>query len=216
MKSHHLVGATCLLLIATSWAQAEDPTLKPAAAPAADSETPAPSAIPAVLDFKMKKLEGGTIHLAKTYANRVVLLVNVASKCGLTGQYEQLQALHKKYARQGLAVVGVPCNQFLKQEPGTAKQIREFCSNNYGVQFDLLAKVDVNGESACGLYRYLTGKETNAPYAGPIRWNFEKFLISRSGNVVARFHPKVKPDDDKVIAAIERELAVQLKAKKGN
>jgi glutathione peroxidase len=158
------------------------------------------------LNVTMKTLEGKEVDLAEKYKGKVVLLVNVASECGLTPQYEQLQVLHEKYSKAGLAIVGVPCNQFGTQEPGNAKEIREFCTKNYGVEFDLLAKVDVNGEEACDLYKWLTSEETNKEYAGKITWNFEKFLISRDGDVVARIAPRTKPDDKEVIAKIEAEL----------
>jgi glutathione peroxidase len=158
------------------------------------------------LNVKMKTLDGKEVDLGEKYKGKVVLLVNVASECGLTPQYEQLQALHEKYKDAGLAIVGVPCNQFGTQEPGTAEEIRTFCTENYGVEFDLLAKVDVNGEEACDLYKWLTSEETNKEFAGKITWNFEKFLISREGDVVARIAPRTKPDDKKVIEQIEAEL----------
>jgi glutathione peroxidase len=155
----------------------------------------------------MQTIEGKKVNLAKKYKDKVVLLVNVASKCGLTPQYTQLQQLHDKYAEQGLAVVGVPCNQFNGQEPGTAAEISQFCTERYGVKFDLLAKVDVNGKGAVPLYKYLTSKETNPRFSGDIKWNFEKFLFNRNGQLVARFDPRVKPDAPEVVEAIEAELA---------
>lgn len=161
------------------------------------------------LDQNMKTLEGQDINLADKYRGKVVLLVNVASKCGLTPQYTALEQLHEKYADQGLAVVGVPCNQFKNQEPGTPEEIAEFCQKNYGVKFDLLAKVDVNGETACPLYKSLTSEETNPGHAGPIQWNFEKFLFDRNGQFVARFAPKVTPDSPEVTLAIESQLKKQ-------
>ncbi len=161
---------------------------------------------PLALDFRMKTLAGKEVDLA-TYQGKVLLVVNVASKCGLTPQYQQLQALHEKYAKDGLAILGFPCNQFGKQEPGTAKEIQEFCRVNYGVTFDLFAKVEVNGPGACGLYKYLTSVETKPQGPGKIRWNFEKFIIGRRGEVVARFDPKTHPDDPEVIQVIEAELA---------
>jgi glutathione peroxidase len=161
------------------------------------------------LDQDMKTLDGKDVNLAEKYKGKVVLLVNVASKCGLTPQYEQLQALHDKYAKQGLAIVGVPCNQFNGQEPGTAEQIAQFCEQKYGVEFDLLAKVDVNGENAAPLYKYLTSKATNPKFAGDVGWNFEKFLFDRNGQLVARFAPRVKPDSPEVVEVVEAELAKQ-------
>jgi glutathione peroxidase len=159
------------------------------------------------LNVEMQTLDGRHVNLAKKYKGKVVLLVNVASKCGNTPQYEQLEALHEKYGKQGLAIIGVPCNQFGKQEPGTAKQIAEFCEKNYGVKFDMMSKVDVNGEHAVPLYKYLTSKESDPEFSGRITWNFEKFLFNRDGQVVARFAPKTKPDSPQVVKAIEKELA---------
>ncbi len=161
---------------------------------------------PPALDFKMKTLAGKEVDLAK-YRGKVVLVVNVASKCGLTPQYKQLQALHEKYANEGLAILGFPCNQFGKQEPGTADEIREFCQVNYGVSFDMFAKVDVNGDEACDLYKHLTSLETRPKGPGKISWNFEKFVIGRSGEVVARFEPKTRPDAPEVVKVIDAELA---------
>lgn len=166
-----------------------------------------PQAEATPLDVKMETLDGKEVNLAKKYKGKVVLLVNTASKCGLTPQYKPLEELHEKYGKEGLAIVGVPCNQFNKQEPGTAKEISEFCTANYGVKFDMLAKVDVNGENAVPLYKWLTSKETNPKFAGPIKWNFEKFLFNRDGQLVARFEPKMRPESPEVVKAIETELA---------
>jgi glutathione peroxidase len=137
----------------------------------------------------------------------VLLIVNVASACGYTPQYQGLQALYARYAPDGFMVLGVPCNQFGRQEPGTAEQIATFCQKNYGVTFDMLAKVDVNGKNQCALYTYLTSPETNAQCAGPIRWNFEKFLLGRDGSVMARFGSHVEPLSKPLVEAVERELA---------
>lgn len=164
---------------------------------------------PPALDHDMQTLSGQDVNLADEYDGDVVLLVNVASECGLTPQYEALQALHSQYADQGLSVLGVPCNQFGGQEPGDHDEIADFCQKNYGVEFDLLGKVDVNGANACTLYKYLTSEETNPDFAGKINWNFEKFLLNRQGEVVARFSPRVKPDSPEVVQAIERELAAE-------
>ena len=161
--------------------------------------------VPDVLNFKMTALDGKPVELSK-YAGKVVLFVNVASECGLTPQYDGLQALHRKYADQGLAVVGVPANEFGAQEPGTNSQIATFCKTNYGVEFDMLGKVVVDGPGQCGLYKYLTSKETS-PFPGPITWNFEKFLIGRDGKIVARFEPNTEPTADEVVKAIEDALA---------
>ena len=158
------------------------------------------------LSYDMKTLSGESVSLSK-YQGKVVLMVNVASECGLTPQYEQLQALHQKYSEQGLAIVGFPCNQFGGQEPGTAEEIQQFCSKNYGVEFDMFAKVDVNGDGACDLYKYLTQLDTEPAGAGDIGWNFEKFLVGRDGNVLARYSPRTSPDAPEVIEAVEAALA---------
>jgi glutathione peroxidase len=159
------------------------------------------------LNETMKTLDGQDVNLADKYKGKVVLLVNVASKCGNTPQYKPLEGLHEKYGAQGLAIVGVPCNQFGGQEPGTAADITEFCTKNYGVKFDMLSKVDVNGAEACPLYKFRTSKESDPQFGGPITWNFEKFLFDRHGNLVMRFSPKVQPDSVEVVTAIETELA---------
>jgi len=161
---------------------------------------------PDALKFKMQRLDGQTVDLSK-YQGKVVMIVNVASECGLTPQYEQLQALHEKYGEQGLAILGFPCNQFGRQEPGTAAEIQEFCTKNYGVTFDMFAKVDVNGENACDLYRYLTKLDIQPKGAGDVSWNFEKFILDREGNVIARFEPRTRPDDEKVTAVVTKALA---------
>jgi glutathione peroxidase len=161
--------------------------------------------VPAVLSFKMTGLDGKEVDLAQ-YQGKVVLFVNVASKCGYTPQYETLQALYAKYSKDGLVVIGVPCNQFGKQEPGSEKEIAEFCTSTYGVTFPMLAKVDVNGATACPLYNFLTSKDTDPKFAGKIGWNFEKFLVSRNGEVVARFASKVDPAGEEFQKAIADEL----------
>jgi len=189
------VGMMCVLI---SPLMADD---TPAPAPD-EADEPKP---PAALAFTMKSLDGRDVDLAR-YHGRAVLMVNVASKCGYTKQYKDLQALHEKYAERGLAILGFPCNQFGKQEPGTAEEIAAFCEKNYGVAFDLFAKIDVNGENAAPLYQYLTGDDTGLDDTGPVKWNFEKFLIDRDGKVIARYRSKVNPRDDKVIDAIEAAL----------
>ncbi|MFM7843379.1 MAG: glutathione peroxidase [Planctomycetota bacterium] len=165
-----------------------------------------PAAPAAALNFKMKTLAGKDVDLSQ-YQGKVLLVVNVASACGLTPQYTQLQSVHNKYAEKGLAVVGFPCNQFGKQEPGSDAEIAEFCKSEYKVSFDMFSKVDVNGDKACPLYKHLTGLDAKPKGAGPVSWNFEKFVIGRNGEVVARFKPQTKPDDPEVIKVIEAELA---------
>jgi glutathione peroxidase len=161
------------------------------------------------LNQSMMTLDGKAVNPAEKYAGKVVLLVNVASFCGNTPQYKPLEALHDKYADQGLAIVGVPCNQFGGQEPGSPEEIATFCTSKYGVEFDLLEKADVNGAEACPLYKWLTSAETNPKSPGPIQWNFEKFLFNRQGELVARFSPKTQPDAPEVVEAIEAQLATQ-------
>jgi glutathione peroxidase len=134
------------------------------------------------------------------------LVVNVASKCGLTPQYNGLERLMEKYAGRSFTVLGVPCNQFGGQEPGSAEEIAEFCSATYGVSFPLTEKVDVNGDIRHPLYDELVDVPDAEGYRGDIRWNFEKFLIGTSGEVVARFGPRIEPEDEKVVAAIEAAL----------
>jgi glutathione peroxidase len=162
--------------------------------------------VPPVLNFSMPGLDGKEVDLSK-FQGKVVLIVNVASECGYTPQYKSLQALYARHGKDGLVIIGVPCNQFGNQEPGTSQEIAEFCEKNYGVTFPLLSKVDVNGKNACSLYKYLTGKDSNPKFAGPITWNFEKFLIARNGAVVARFAPNVDPEGGSFQKAIADELS---------
>jgi glutathione peroxidase len=155
---------------------------------------------------KMKSLAGQEVDLTQ-YQGQVVLVVNVASECGYTPQYKGLQAIHAKYGQNGLKVLGFPCNQFGRQEPGSSEQIARFCERNYGVTFDMFEKVDVNGKTQCDLYRYLTSLETNPKYPGPIQWNFEKFLVARDGTIVGRFGSGVAPESKALVEAIEREIS---------
>lgn len=161
--------------------------------------------VPPVLKFKMKGLDGKDVDLSR-YQGKVLLIVNVASECGYTPQYKGLQALHDKYASAGLVVLGVPSNEFGKQEPGSNEDIAKFCSKNYGVKFDMLAKVVIKGEGQVPLYKHLTSKETNPKSGGDVKWNFTKFLIGRNGEVVKRFEPDVEPDADALTSTIEAEL----------
>ncbi|KUM69717.1 MULTISPECIES: glutathione peroxidase [Streptomyces] len=158
------------------------------------------------LDVEIGALTGGAADLGQ-YAGKAVLVVNVASKCGLTPQYNGLEKLQERYAERGFTVLGVPCNQFLGQEPGSAEEIAEFCSATYGVTFPLTEKVEVNGEGRHPLYERLVDFADAEGHTGDIRWNFEKFLIGRDGAVVARFSPQTEPESDEVVAAVERALA---------
>lgn len=156
-------------------------------------------------DITLTTLDGRTTTLAEL-SDGATLVVNVASKCGLTPQYTALEKLAKDYGDRGLTVVGVPCNQFMGQEPGTADEIQEFCSTTYGVTFPLLAKTDVNGADRHPLYTELTKATDPDGEAGDIQWNFEKFLVSPGGDVVRRFRPRTAPDAPEVITAIEAVL----------
>jgi glutathione peroxidase len=159
-----------------------------------------------VYDQELSRLDGTPDVLADA-RGKVTLLVNVASKCGLTPQYEQLQDLQSRYSEKGFTVLGVPCNQFLGQEPGTAEEIAEFCSTTYGVDFPLSEKIEVNGEGRHPLYEALVEVADADGHTGDIRWNFEKFLIDSEGGVVARFAPQTAPDDPSITSAIESALA---------
>lgn len=159
-----------------------------------------------VLDFKMRDIDGKDVKLKK-YKGNVLLVVNTASKCGYTPQYEGLQATYAKFQDKGFYVLGFPANNFGGQEPGTETEIKEFCTSKYKVTFPMFAKISVKGDDIDPLYKYLTAKETNPDFAGDITWNFNKFLIDRKGKVVARFTSKDKPDGEAVTAAVEKYLA---------
>jgi glutathione peroxidase len=159
----------------------------------------------ALYDIPISTLDGTPSSLA-SYQGKTLLLVNVASKCGLTPQYEGLEKLQKTYGDKGFSVLGFPCNQFAGQEPGSAEEIAEFCSTNYGVSFPLFEKIDVNGEARHPLYEELTKAEDAEGNAGDITWNFEKFLVSPVGEVVARFRPRTDPEDAVVVDAITANL----------
>jgi glutathione peroxidase len=161
--------------------------------------------VPAVLNFKMKGLDGKEIDLSK-YQGKVVLIVNVASECGYTPQYEGLEKLYETYGKDGLVVVGVPANEFGKQEPGTDAEIARFCKDTYNVKFPMTSKVVVKGEGITPLYQHLTSRDTNPKFGGEIKWNFTKFVVGRNGEIVARFEPKVEPTSDEVVKAVEAEL----------
>ena len=156
-------------------------------------------------EITLTTLDGRATTLAEL-ADGAALVVNVASKCGLTPQYTALEQLAKDYGDRGLTVIGVPCNQFMGQEPGTAEEIQSFCSTNYGVTFPLLAKTDVNGDDRHPLYAELTKTSDASGGAGDIQWNFEKFLLAPGGQVVNRFRPRTAPDAPEVITAIEAVL----------
>lgn len=159
-----------------------------------------------IYDTPISSLDGSVAALDPLH-DKVTLIVNVASQCGLTPQYTELEKLQETYADRGFSVVGVPCNQFGAQEPGSPEEIATFCSTTYGVTFPMTEKVDVNGEGRHALYQQLVDTADADGVDGDIRWNFEKFLVDRAGNVVARFAPTTTPDDPAVIEAIEAQLA---------
>lgn len=156
-----------------------------------------------ILEAKIARLDGTPTTLGEITGGRPALLVNVASRCGLTPQYTGLEALHERYADRGFTVVGLPCNQFYGQEPGSADEIAEFCSATYGVTFAMTEKIDVNGEDRHEIYRTLVETPNEKGEAGDVSWNFEKFLLAADGTVVARFRPKVEPDDPRLVDAVE-------------
>ena len=158
-----------------------------------------------IYDFTMNSIDGQPVSL-KSYSGKVVLLVNVASKCGFTPQYAGLEALYEKYKDRGLVIIGIPANNFAQQEPGTNEEIKTFCSRKYNVTFPMMAKVSVLGDDKTPLYQFLTNKSTDPKFGGDIKWNFTKFLFDRNGNLVARFEPLVKPDSEEVQTTIESAL----------
>ncbi len=161
--------------------------------------------VPAALNFTMDSLSGKPIDLSK-YQGRVVLMVNVASECGFTPQYAGLEELHKKYAAKGLSILGFPANDFGAQEPGTNREISEFCTKNYGVEFDMFSKIVVRGSGQAPLYKLLT---SHPKFPGQVDWNFEKFLIGRNGEVIGRFKSAVEPLSREMVGSIENALAAK-------
>ncbi len=159
-----------------------------------------------IYDYQIQRLDGSPGNLAE-FKGQGLLVVNVASKCGLTPQYEGLEQLHKTYSSQGFSVLGFPCNQFMGQEPGTAEEIQEFCSATYGVTFPMFEKIEVNGDGRHPLYQELTKVPDADGDGGDVKWNFEKFAIGRSGEVVARLRPQVEPLDGALISIVEKLLA---------
>ncbi len=159
-----------------------------------------------LLGTPLRTLAGEPTTFGQLTGGATALVVNLASKCGSTAQYEQLEALHRELSPRGFTVVGVPCNQFGAEEPGTAAQIQRFCSTRYGVSFPMTEKVKVNGKGRSPLYSTLVNARDDSGYSGKVRWNFEKFLVAPDGTVAARFRPKTAPDDPDLIAAVESHL----------
>jgi len=158
-----------------------------------------------IYDFTLNSITGQPVPLAQ-YKGKVVMLVNVASKCGYTPQYKGLEALYTKYEAKGFVILGFPANNFMSQEPGTNAEIQAFCSRTYNVTFPMFSKISVKGSDQAPLYQYLTDKKTNPTTGGDIGWNFTKFVVDRNGNIVARFDSKVEPESAEVTKAIEGAL----------
>ena len=158
-----------------------------------------------IYDFSLKDIDHKEVNLSQ-YRGKVVLVVNVASRCGYTPQYEGLQKVYMKYKDRGFIILGFPANNFMAQEPGTDEEIKTFCSAKYSVTFPIFSKISVKGDDIHPLYKFLTSKETNPEFGGDIKWNFSKFLVDKSGKIIARFEPKVTPESDPVIQAIEKAL----------
>jgi glutathione peroxidase len=161
--------------------------------------------VSSIYDFVVKNIDGEEVKLEE-YRGKVLLIVNVASKCGFTPQYEGLQALYEKYQPDGFAVLGFPANNFLGQEPGSDEEIKQFCSLTYGVTFPMFSKISVKGDDIAPLYAYLTSESTNPEFAGNISWNFNKFLVGRDGTILSRFGSKDSPESEKVVQAIKEAL----------
>ncbi|HEY1174604.1 MAG TPA: glutathione peroxidase [Phytomonospora sp.] len=160
-----------------------------------------------ILSSSISRLDGSAATLGELTGGRPALLVNVASKCGLTPQYAGLERLHEENADRGFSVVGFPCNQFMGQEPGSPEEIAEFCSATYGVTFPMTEKIDVNGDDRHPVFRALVDAPDEEGRTGDVAWNFEKFLVDGSGAVVARFSPRVEPDDPRVVSAVQAQLS---------
>lgn len=201
--SRFVPAVTVFLMLAAASVVSAAPTTQPSTRPSEAS-----ASTPPVLQFHMQSLDGKDVDLAQ-YKGKVILMVNTASKCGYTPQYAPLEAIYKKYADQGFVILGFPANDFHQQEPGTNEEISTFCTKNYGVTFPMFSKVDVIGPNTCDLYKYLTSESSDAKFAGPVKWNFEKFLIGRDGTIVARYRSKIRPESLEVTQAIEAELAKQ-------
>ena len=199
-----MMAAVALLCGAAGAALAADATTTGTAAPAA-APAKEERAMRTVHDFTMKDIDGKDVALAD-YKGKVLLIVNVASKCGFTPQYDGLEKLSEKYKDRGVVVLGFPANNFMGQEPGTDAEIKEFCTTKFGVSFPMFSKISVKGGDIHPLFAFLTGKETAGEFAGDVSWNFNKFVVGRDGRVAARFGSRTKPDDAELVAAIEKAL----------
>lgn len=200
MRPALTVGPLAAAVLAAGWAAFN----QPATARAADVE--GTNVEQTVHSFTAADIDGREVRLSE-YRGKVLLIVNVASRCGFTGQYEGLQALYARFRDRGLVVLGFPSNEFLGQEPGSNEQIKTFCSTTYGVTFPMFSKTNVKGSTAHPLYAWLTDKTAHPDTGGKITWNFNKFLVGRDGRVVARYGSRTTPDDAELVAAVERALA---------
>lgn len=162
-------------------------------------------AIPSFYTISLKTIQGKDISMSE-FKGKTLLIVNVASKCGFTSQYKDLETLYQKYQKKGFVILGFPCNNFLWQEPGSNEEIQKFCQTNYQISFPLFSKIDVKGKKQHPLYQYLTSKKSNPEFSGNIKWNFTKFLISKEGKIINRFDSSTNPLDPKVIESIEKIL----------
>jgi glutathione peroxidase len=163
-----------------------------------------------IYDFTVKDIDGKNVSLAG-YRGKVILVVNVASECGNTPQYKDLEALYRKYKDRGLVILGFPANNFGEQEPGSDAEIKKFCTSTYNVTFPMFSKISVKGTDQHPLYRMLTSAETDPEFAGDVKWNFQKYLISRDGRILGRFAPKLSPSSEEMTAAIEKALGTKAK-----
>jgi glutathione peroxidase len=178
-------------------------------------EAPPPNpAERSIYHFIMKNIDGKDVPLAE-YRGKVILVVNVASECGNTPQYKDLEALYQKYKEKGLVILGFPANNFGEQEPGTDAEIKKFCTSTYSVTFPMFSKISVKGDDQHPLYRLLTSRDTDPEFAGDVKWNFQKYLISRDGTIIGKFAPKLNPSSEEVTAAIEKALGTKGKEKEG-
>src|SRR5689334_9183822 len=171
----------------------------------ANDKTEAATVANSVYDFTMKDIDGKETNLAQ-YRGKVLLLVNVASRCGYTPQYEGLEKVYLKYKDRGLVILGFPANNFMGQEPGTNEEIKTFCSLKYNVTFPMFSKISVKGDDMHPLYKYLTDKQSDPEFGGDVKWNFNKFLVGRDGKIIGRFEPAIKPESPEVAQAIEKAL----------
>lgn len=204
MKNYRQLAFSCALALACAGAAcAQKKTADMTTAPAKEQTQKGESKkMSSIYDFTMKDIDGKEVNLGD-YRGKVVMIVNVASRCGYTPQYEGLERIYKKYQDKGFVILGFPANNFGAQEPGSDKEIKSFCSLTYGVTFPMFSKISVKGADKHPFYQFLTGKDTNPEFSGEVGWNFAKFLVGKDGKVIARFDSGDEPESDKVAGAIE-------------